>query len=132
VKPISWQGAVAATIAVAMGGVLLAILAAEDDGSLFGAVVIGVAATAAIAGSVATRPVLRIAFLWTATGILSGIGTLGIFSIGLPLLVAAVFAASGTFEPARAIGRGWVTGAVALTVPAAGYLAVALYVLANN
>ncbi|MEA2687249.1 MAG: hypothetical protein QOE93_2444, partial [Actinomycetota bacterium] len=38
-KPISWQGAVAATIAVAMGGVLLAILAAEDDGSLFGAVV---------------------------------------------------------------------------------------------
>lgn len=127
----SWAGLVAATIAVLMGGVLVAILASEGDSSVFGVTVIGAAGAAAVAGSLSRRPALRVGCLWAAAGILAGIGTLGIFSVGLPLLVAAAFAVGGIVEPARALGRPWLVAAAALSVPAAGVLAVALYVLAR-
>ncbi len=128
---LSWAGAVATAIAVVMGGVLLAILSAEGDSSLSGAVVIAVAAAAAGVGTVATRPPWRIGCLWISAGILGGIGMLGILSIGLPLLVAAAFAVAGVAEPARVLGRQWLTMLAALTVPVCGGIAVALYVATN-
>lgn len=127
----SRAGLVAATIAVLMGGVLVAILASEGDSSVFGVTVIGAAGAAAVVGSLSRRPALRVGCLWAAAGILAGIGTLGIFSVGLPLLVAAAFAVGGIVEPARDLGRPWLVAAAALSVPAAGVLAVALYVLAR-
>ena len=58
-------------------------------------IVMGLAAGAAAAGSVVDRRSLALALLWSATAVLTGLGVLAIFSVGLPLLVAAGFAVAG-------------------------------------
>ncbi|MGH2394265.1 MAG: hypothetical protein ACRDGH_12380, partial [Candidatus Limnocylindria bacterium] len=53
---------------------------------------IGGAGDAACVGSLLPDPRLRASLLWPAAVVLTGIGLLAIFSIGLPLLVAGVLA----------------------------------------
>ncbi len=98
----SWPGLVAAAIALAVAALTVAILVAEGEGDpMWPAVVIGVAAGAAGAGSVVDRRTSALTLLWSATAVLTGLGVLAIFSVGLPLLVAAGFAAAGAVTRGR-------------------------------
>ena len=99
----SWPGLVAAAIALAVAGLTAAILVAEGEGDpMWPPVVIGLAAATAAAGSVVDRRTLALTLLWSATGVMTGLGVLAIFSVGLPLLVAAAFAAAGAVARASA------------------------------
>ena len=104
----SWAGVAAAAIALAIDGVYVAILFAEDEGNQYGfAWVIGVAGLAVLAASFVARPDIRAPLLGGAALVLTGIGILGIFSIGLPLLVAAGFAWAGCGSAIRAARGQW-------------------------
>ncbi len=89
-------GLVAAGIAVVVDAGYVAILVAEGEGdALWLACLIGIGALAALGGSLAARADVRIGLLAVAALVLVGVGILGLFSIGLPLLVAAALAAAG-------------------------------------
>lgn len=95
-------GLAAAGIAIAIDVAYVAILLAEDEGDeLTFAYLIAIAAVAAAAGSFAPQTELRATLLGIAAVILIGIGILGIFSIGLPLLVAGTLAATASARAAR-------------------------------
>jgi hypothetical protein len=108
VRRPSWAGLVAGAIALAVNGIYVAILVVEDEGNQFGfAYVIGAAGLAALAASFVRRPDIRAPLLGGAALILAGIGLLGIFSIGLPLLLAAGFAAAGCRGATHAANGQW-------------------------
>lgn len=98
-------GLAAAAIAFADAIAYLAIINREDGPNDW--VVVGVIATAivlagalAAVGSVVTGG-RRAALLWPATVILLLIGFLGMFSIGLPLLIAGILTAIGAATATR-------------------------------
>lgn len=103
----SIAGIVAATIATAMTGVYPVIAASEGDNEVAGVVtfagLMGVAALAAAVGSFRPYGPVRVALLAVAALVLLPVGALGIFSIGLPLLVAGLLAAAAAiFSAGRA------------------------------
>ncbi len=125
----SWPGLAAAAIAVAVAVLTASILVAEGEGDpMWAPLLIGTAAVAAGTGSAVDRPPLALALLWSATAVLTGLGVLAIFSVGLLLLVAAAFAFAGTVATAVAVKRPWLIPAIVLSMPASGLAAVGLYV----
>ena len=105
---MSLAGLAAAMITLVMTGLYVALLISEDEGNQYGfAWVIGIAGLAALAASLVPRPDIRAPLLGGAALVLTGIGLLGIFSIGLPLLVAAGFAWAGCGTAIRAAKSRW-------------------------
>ena len=113
----SAPGIVAAVIALAMDGVYLALITAEADNDtgqvLPFALLIGGAGVAAGAGSVLRDPRMRASLLWPAALVLTGIGILAIFSIGIVLLVAGLLALTAAIRATGALAhdcrrRAWV------------------------
>ena len=88
----SAPGVLAGVMALAMDVVYLVVVVNEGDDDLGQALpfalLIGGAGVALVAGSVMADPGLRASLLWPAGLILTGIGVLAIFSIGVVLLVA--------------------------------------------
>jgi len=104
----SWAGLVAAAVTLVTDGILVALLAAEDEGNQFGfAYVIGAVGLAALAASFVSRPDVRAPLLGGVAFVLLPLGMLAIFSVGLPLLVAAGFAAAGCGKAMRAAKGRW-------------------------
>ena len=104
----SAPGLVAGAMALVMDGVYLSLIAAEGDNDM-GAVLpiaalIAVAGLAAVAGSLVSDPSIRAPLLWLSALVLTGIGVLAIFTIGLPLLVAGLLAGTAAV---RATGAVW-------------------------
>ena len=98
----SLLGLAAGAIALVVDVAYVAILLAEDEGDeLTFAYLIAIAIVAAVAGSFAGRAEIRATLLGIAAFVLIGIGILGIFSIGLPLIVAGGLAAIGSARAAR-------------------------------
>ncbi|MBA2751093.1 MAG: hypothetical protein H0U41_02500 [Actinobacteria bacterium] len=64
---------------------------------------VGFGAAAAAAGAVTPRPRPRMSRLALASSLLMVLGVVGLFSIGLPLLVAAVFALGGAVIASRSV-----------------------------
>lgn len=97
----SWLAVTAGVVGVCMDGVYLVVILAqgEADTSLVAAVaaLILVCSVLAIVGGLASDLAAppRLIVLGTATGGLLMLGVVGIFSIGLPLLVAASLCAAG-------------------------------------
>jgi hypothetical protein len=105
VRGVYWLGLAAAVIVFADAFLYLSIISQEDspnDWGLVGliAALMLLAALLAVAGSLAQGSD-RIALLGAATPILLGIGFLGIFSIGLPLLLAGIVTAAGAATATR-------------------------------
>ena len=67
------------------------------------ATLVGIAGAAAAAGAVTPRPRARVSLLALASSLLMMLGVVGLFSIGLPLLVAAVFALGGAVIASRSV-----------------------------
>lgn len=103
----SIAGIIAAVIATAMTGVYVVIAASEGNNELAGvatfAGLMGIGALSAGIGSLLADGPVRIALLAVAALVVLPIGMLGIFSIGLPLLVAGLLAAAAALSSA---GRG--------------------------
>ena len=98
----SWSGLAAAGIAIAVDVAYVAILLAEDEGDeLTFAYLIAIAALAAAAGAFAPQSEIRATLLGISAFVLIGIGILGIFSIGLPLILAGALAAIGAARTAH-------------------------------
>jgi hypothetical protein len=98
-------GLAAALIAFADAIAYLVLISREDTTNNWGrvalvAALILVAGLLAAAGSVVTGR-RRATMLWPATAILLVIGFLGIFSIGLPLLIAGILTAGGAASAMR-------------------------------
>jgi hypothetical protein len=96
-------------------------------------VAFAIAASAATAGIGATRPeaAARLPFLGAATGGLLALGYLGLFSIGLPLLVAGTLCGGAWIGTSRAAGPGhrrerWMAGALVIAVPCVLMAGIAL------
>ena len=91
-----------------MDGVYLALIGAEGDNELAQvlsiAALIAAAGLAAVAGSILSDPHVRATLLWPAALVLTGIGILALFTIGLPLVVAGLLAGVAAV---RATGALW-------------------------
>jgi hypothetical protein len=99
----SAPGLFAAAIALVMDVVYLVLISSEGNNDLAQilpfAVLIGGAGLALAAGSLLSDPRLRASLLWPAALVLTGIGVLAIFSIGVLFLLAGVL---GTTAAVRA------------------------------
>jgi hypothetical protein len=104
----SFAGITAAVIATAMTGVYVVIAASEGNNEFAGvatfAVLMGIGALSAGIGSLLADGPVRIGLLAVAALVLLPIGMLGIFSIGLPLLVAGLLAAAAALSSAGRAG----------------------------
>jgi low temperature requirement protein LtrA len=99
VRGAYWLGFAAAVVAFADACLYLITISQEDSPSDWGrvgliATLIVLAGILAVAGSLAQGSA-RVALFGAATPILLVIGFLGIFSIGLPLLLAGIVTAVG-------------------------------------
>jgi hypothetical protein len=104
-------GLSAAAIAVAVDVAYVWIIAAQGgptDGARVAFVALAIAAAAACAGIGSTRPspLARLPWLGAATGALVGLGVIGLFSIGLPLLVAGFLAGMASLTTSGSAGLG--------------------------
>lgn len=102
-------GLVAAVIAGLVDVLYLWLISSQDTGPLTDgrvvlvATLVALAALAAAAGSCAPGPMARLSLLSLATSLLTVLGVVGLFSIGLPLLVAAGFSLAGALATAPAV-----------------------------
>jgi hypothetical protein len=104
-------GLSAAAIAAAVDVAYVWIIASQGgptDGARVAFVALAIAGAAACAGIGATRasPPGRLPWLGAATGALVGLGILGLFSIGLPLMVAGILAMVAWLTTSASAGRG--------------------------
>jgi hypothetical protein len=130
----AWPSAVCSVLAAATLGAYLAIVGGEHEGAdgrvAFVAFSLAVSAALALTAALLRSAAARLPLLGAATATLLAWGFLGIFSIGLPLLVAAGF---GGLAIARAAERSsrtaaWLAAAAALAaaaVVAGGLMATA-------
>lgn len=110
--PVSRVGLAAAALAALIDLLYLVIIANEGNGwsgrVAFVATLIAAAAACALIGSTRTTAPARLPWLAVATGALASLGYLGLFSIGLGLLIAGVLAgiawgsASRSLDPSGA------------------------------
>jgi hypothetical protein len=105
------MGLSAAAIAAAVDVAYVWIIAAQGgptDASRVAFVALAIAGAAVCAGIGATRPspLARLPWLGAATGALLGLGILGLFSIGLPLLVAGLLAGMALLTTSGSVGLG--------------------------
>lgn len=111
VRPRSAAAIGAACIAAVMEVIYLTIILDQEDLSdvarvgFVAAAIVAVVAAAAVGGS-RSDPARRLPFLGAATGGSLMLGYLGLFSIGLPLLVAGVLAAIARGSSSRSAGPG--------------------------
>ena len=111
VSPRRWPGLAAAAIAGVVDVLYLVIIAQQDTEPLTDSRVVLVATlvlsagVAAATGSLSHRPLLRLNLLSLATSLLLVLGLIGIFSIGLPLLVAAGFSLAGALAVHPVVNR---------------------------
>ena len=133
VSPRRWPGLVAAAIAGVVDVLYLVLIAQQDTEPLTDSRVVLVATlvlsagVAAATGSLSHRLLLRLNLLSLATSLLLVLGLVGLFSIGLPLLVAAGFSLTGALavqaveERPRLVVRLWACNlSVAFGVVAVG------------
>ncbi len=104
-------GLSAAAIAVAVDVAYIWIIAAQGgptDASRVAFVAVAIAAGAVCSGIGSTRPspLARLPWLGAATGALVGLGVLGLFSIGLPLLAAGLLAGMALLTTSGSAGLG--------------------------
>ena len=106
---MSLAGLMAAVITFVINGLYVALLMSEDEGNQYGfAWVIGLAGWPPSSPRSCPAADIRTPLLGGAALVLTAIGLLGIFSIGLPLLVAAGFAWAGCGTAIRAARRQWI------------------------
>ena len=111
---VVWPGVLAAAIAAVDLVVYLALVPNDEVHGRRVVVVaaqIAGAAAAALAGSLAGRPAIRLALLTAAATMLFGWSLLGVFSIGMLLLPAAVLAWVGATQAGRPLGARALTAA---------------------
>jgi hypothetical protein len=99
----------AGIVALAVDVLYLAIIWAQEPHHHLGrvgfvAAAIAAAAVCALVGATRPKPADRLPFLGAATGALLGLGYLGLFSVGLPLLVAAGFSVAAWVVTSDAAG----------------------------
>ena len=122
--------AIAAGITFVTVALYIALIVAQGEGDVAGVVVIAIylagLGACAFAGGVRTRPD-RVIPLGIATGGLVGAAVVSLFSIGLLLLVAGVFALVAWIRAGvGASRRDQLVGGIGGVVAAFGFLAVAL------
>lgn len=100
----SIAGLTAAVVALVIDAVYISIIESQDEGEWRAALgfglLIGAGGFAAAVGSLFRRGPTRTTLLGAAAAVLVVVGVLGIFSIGLPLLVAGLLAAGGAVRSA--------------------------------
>jgi hypothetical protein len=97
----AWAGAVAGSIALADGVLYLVLIHRQGDSSAVVPVVfslIALAALAAVAGWVLSPGAVPSMLLGGSAAMFLVLGVLGVFSIGLPLLIAAGFSLLGVHQ----------------------------------
>jgi hypothetical protein len=87
---------------------------------VFVALAIGVAAVCAGFGATRARRIDRLPWLGAATGMLLVLGYLGLFSIGLPLLIAGVLSAVAWITTSGSAGAGRRERVLAVVLALAG------------
>lgn len=107
--PVSRLGVAAGTVALAVDGLYLWIIWSQDTPTHLGrvafvAAAIAAAGASALLGATRETAVGRLPFLGAATGALLSLGYLGLFSIGLPLLVAGGLVAGAWVTTSGAAG----------------------------
>jgi hypothetical protein len=124
----AWAGAIAGSIALADGVIYLMLIQRQGDSSpvpwVFPAIVLG--ALAAGAGWIVSPGRVASILLGSSAAVFLVLGVLGIFSIGLPLLLAAAFSAVGVQQAGRNATSTGTRGPLVLAgVGAAGVLLAA-------
>jgi hypothetical protein len=108
VSGASRLGVAAGLLALGIDVLYLAIIRSEDGGFtgrvVFVAAAIAAAGACALIGATRSGAEARVLWLALATGALASLGYLGLFSIGLGLLVAAVLAGIAWGSASRALG----------------------------
>jgi len=104
-RNVYWLGVVAAATVMTDAVAYLYLISQEDTPNEWRqvaliAATIALGAVLAAAGSLATGN-LRMLLLWPATAILLIVGFLGMFSIGLPLLLAGIVTLRGALTATR-------------------------------
>jgi hypothetical protein len=97
----AWAGAVAAAIALADGVLYLVVIHRQGDSSAVVPVVfslIALGALAAVTGWILSPGAIPSMLLGSSAALFLVLGVLGIFSIGLPLLIAAGFSLLGVHQ----------------------------------
>ena len=123
-------------IAIVVDALYLTIIATQGEVGHVGrvgfiAAAIASAAACALVGATRPDPADRLPFLGAATGALLGLGYLGLFSIGLPLLIAGILCAAAwgaTLSAAHKGGRRqrWLAVGLAITAPLLLVVGIAL------
>ena len=116
----------AALIALFVDALYLLVIASEDPSARDADRIALVAATVAVAGlaclgSLAAGP-LRVPLLTGAATVLAVWGVVGIFSIGLPLLVATGLAGAAAYRAAETAPSGAFRAAIALPIGVLAFL----------
>ena len=111
VSPRRWPGLVSAAIAGVVEVLYLILIARQDtepltDGRvvLVATLILSAGVVAAI-GSLSQRLLTRLNLLSLATSLLLVLGSIGLFSIGLPLLVAGGFSLAGALAVQPVVDR---------------------------
>ena len=107
-RSLSCAGLLAAALAAATDVLYLRLIASQGDSLTNGVVVVvatlvATCAVLAVVGAVHADPAVRVSLLAAAASFLLVLGMIGIFSIGLPLLVAAGLALAGALRARTAL-----------------------------